>query len=182
MNPKRDSLGRPYYTEAIHPRKKNGRVLKNGNHVNLRLVHYGASHYYPKEFNPISDVPFRNKPRGGLWSSPVGSSFGWREWCEAEQYGDLKKSFDFDFVGSVLKIDSVADMESLPWIECNGSHFISFQALCAPGFSYDAIHLTERGQQETRFSFPKSLYGWDCECVLVLNPKSISFKKIMRKK
>ena len=28
MTPKRDSLGRPYYTEAIHPRKKNGRVLK----------------------------------------------------------------------------------------------------------------------------------------------------------
>ena len=28
MTPKRDSLGRPYYTEAIHPRKKGGRVLK----------------------------------------------------------------------------------------------------------------------------------------------------------
>ena len=28
MTPKRDSLGRPYYTEDIHPRKKNGRVFR----------------------------------------------------------------------------------------------------------------------------------------------------------
>ena len=27
--PKRDSLGRPYYTEAIHPRKKGGRVVQH---------------------------------------------------------------------------------------------------------------------------------------------------------
>ena len=37
---------------------------------------------------------------------------------------------------------------------------------------YDAIFLTEKGQHETRFSEP-SLYGWDCECVLVMNPSGV---------
>lgn len=31
---------------------------------------------------------------------------------------------------------------------------------------YDAIHLTDEGQWATRLTYPMSLYGWDCECVL----------------
>lgn len=34
---------------------------------------------------------------------------------------------------------------------------------------YDGIHLTELGQIATRFTIP-SLYGWDVECTLWLNP------------
>lgn len=140
----------------------------------LRLIHYGSSRYDPDKFLPISDEPFRNKPRGGLWTSPVGSGYSWHDWCKAESFGDLSKSFEVEFNGKVLQIDSIADMKSLPWIECQGIHFVTFQALCAGGFYYDAIHLTERGQAETRFAHPRSLYGWDCETVLVMNPGSIT--------
>jgi len=141
--------------------------------VRLRLLHYGASQYDPNKFAPISDVPFRNKPKGGLWTSPVDSEYGWRDWCEAESWGDLTKSFEVEFTGAVYVIDSMQDMNELPWIECDGHSFISFQALCAMGFTYDAIHLTEKGQSDTRFTYPRSLYGWDCETVLVMNPDSI---------
>ena len=143
--------------------------------VRMRLVHYGADKYRDDMIEPISDVPFRNKPQGGLWTSPVGSEYGWKNWCEAEDYGDLSNSFELEFEGTVLKIDSVEDMEQLPWIEVDGVWFVSFQALCPSpiGFYYDAIHLTVKGQRDTRFTHPKSLYGWDCETVLILNPATV---------
>ena len=141
--------------------------------VRLRLRHYGSTHYRPDLFSPISDVPFRNKPQGGLWTSPVDSEYGWKQWNEDEDFRDCKEYFDIDFEGTVLKIDSAEDMGLLPWIESDGMHFVSFQALCAIGFSYDAIHLTVKGQEETRHTYPRSLCGWDCETLLVMSPEAI---------
>ena len=139
----------------------------------MRLIHYGATQYDPKKFLPISDLPLHNKPKGGLWTSPVDSKYGWWNWCEDESFGDTTKSFEVDFKGTFFVIDSVDDMNKLPWIELKGFSFVSFQALCANCFTYDAIHLTEKGQNETRLTYPRSLYGWDCETVLVMNPDSI---------
>ena len=139
----------------------------------MNLVHYGSAKYRPESFREISDVPFSKKPSGGLWCSPVESEWGWKDWCESESYGDLDESFCVEFSGDLLVIDCVLDMNKLPWIENSGIHFIAFQPLCVGGFAFDAIHLTVCGERETRFSRPRSLYGWACECVLILNPDSI---------
>lgn len=141
----------------------------------MKLRHYGATHYNPSLFKPISDVPFFSKPRGGLWTSPVGAEYGWRHWCEDEGFGNLNDYFDLEFNGTILKIESVADLDLLPWVEQSGVCFVSFQALCSPEFVYGAIHLTTEGQEKTRFTYPRSLYGWDCETVLVMNPRTITF-------
>ena len=146
----------------------------NENFAILHLIHYGANQYDPKKFLPISDVPFCNKPKGGLWTSPVDSKYGWRNWCEDESFGDTTKSFEVGFKGTVFVIDSIRDMNKLPWIEWEGVYFVSFQALCAIGFMYDAVHLTEKGQHETRLTYPRSLSGWDCESVFVMNPDTVS--------
>jgi len=139
--------------------------------VRLRLRHYGNTHYKPDLFKPICDVPFRNKPQGGLWTSPVDSEYGWEDWSKDNDYGDLTNHFDLYFEGTVFEIDSVEDMNNLPWIEDESMHFVSFEPLVFMG--YDAIHLTDKGQADTRFTHPKSLYGWDCETVLVMNPNAI---------
>ena len=65
----------------------------------------------------------------------------------------------------------------------NGSSFkfligIDFEKMLSDGI--DAIYLTEKGEQETRFESP-GLYGWDCECVLVMNPDCITTKKGAKK-
>jgi hypothetical protein len=117
----------------------------------MKLIHFGSPFYKSELFQPISDVPFFNKPKGGLWTSPASSKYGWREWCKEESYGDISEYFNVRFNGTVFKIDSVADMEKLPWIECNEIHFVSFQALCALNFTYDAIHLTVKGQEVTGY-------------------------------
>lgn len=153
--------------EAQRNERPNERIVR------LRLLHYGASQYDPNKFAPISDVPFRNKPKGGLWTSPVASKYGWIDWWEENEFGELGSFFEIEFTGTVFVIDSVNDMNKLPWIDLDGHSFISFQAMCAIGFTYDAIHLTEKGQMDTRFTHPRSLYGWDCETVLVMNPDSI---------
>ena len=139
----------------------------------LQLIHYGAPAYNPALFMPISDEPYFVKPKGGLWASPVDSSWGWADWCEEENFGSLDESFNLDFVGNLLVIDNYDDLDALPWIEGMYRAFPSFQCLCVGGFYYDAIHLTVRGERETRYSRPRSLYGWDCESVLILNPNSI---------
>jgi len=139
----------------------------------MQLIHYGSDIYDPNLFEEISDEPFRNKAKGGLWTSPVDANYGWKEWCEAEDFRTIDKSFKVEFSGELLVINALSDLDELPWIESSGIHFITFQAICAGGFAYDAIYLTEKGEAETRYSSPLSLYGWDCECVFILNPKSV---------
>lgn len=138
----------------------------------LQLRHYGAAQYDPAKFAPVSDVRMR-KPRGGLWTSPVDSGYGWQQWATENEFGDLSRHFDLTFTGNVLVIDAVEDLEKLVWLELtDGVDYPVFQPLASMGV--DAMHLTVRGQEETRFSMPHNLYGWDCETVFVLNPASLT--------
>ncbi len=140
----------------------------------MKLIHYGASKYNPELFKPIADRDFFIKPTGGLWCSLIDSKWGWKDWCEAEGFRTMEEYFYVEFIGALLVIDSVADLDQLPWTDNYICPTISFEAMCRNGFTFDAIHLTKRGEQETRFTRPWSLYGWDCECVLVMNPASIT--------
>ena len=126
------------------------------------LVTYGLGNVLRPEL--IKTIGNRNfvKPKGGLWASPVASAYGWKEWCEAEQFGDLSTHFEFRFTGKTLTIDSEFDLLAVPW----QGYGPDFEAMAASGI--DAVYLTEAGQDATRFSDP-GLYGWDCECVLVMN-------------
>lgn len=135
----------------------------------MRLISYGNGTYCRDLFDPISDREW-TKPSGGLWASPVASEWGWKEWAESESFGDLSNFFELEFRGNVFEVDSEADMMELPWID-SFARAISFQAIEACG--YDAVHLTEKGERNTRWTSPKSLYGWDCETVLIMNPDSI---------
>ena len=140
----------------------------------MRLVHYGSEKFDPQKFKPIKDVPSRSKPSGGLWASPVHCNYGWKEWRDDEGFEDNSKSFYFDFVGRIFTIDGMKDALKLPWKKDRyGLFFIELTQWLKNGYKYDAIHLTQKGELETRLAYPISLYGWDCECVLILNPKAI---------
>lgn len=120
------------------------------------------------------------KPFGGLWTSTYNEENGsdWVRWCmendmpvtkvatilrvdrdakvfEIDSYNDLKRCFaEYKMDGKnlggyyeFLKISPRLDFEKM-------------------SLDYDGIHLTERGQAETRFSMPENLYGWDCESTI----------------
>lgn len=147
----------------------------------MRLITYG------KTWDRAKLRPVRNsliclrKPTGGLWASPVGAKYGWKYWCEENEFETkaLEMWFEFTFVGRIYRINSVRDMNDLPWVphpDAPDFEFIDFEFLMKDG--YDAIHLTDHGETVTKWSIGPSLghslYGWDCESVLVMNPDSVT--------
>lgn len=131
--------------------------------------------------SPVKNVPYWNKPEGGLWTSPTESDYTWRRWCIDERYSleSLKWNFMLDVnVSNILMIDSVEDLyhkvvEKGFMLQLNRDLLVftlDFEALSA---KYDGIWLTTKGEHETRFSEPYSLYGWDCESVLLFNENPI---------
>ncbi len=143
--------------------------------ADLVLVHYGSSEYRRELFMEVKNESWV-KPKGGLWTSPIKSNWGWKDWCLAENFRicDESNSFRLRFKdkSKILVIDSLEDLEDLPKFKTVYSKRFSKEY---PDFEVltkecDAIWLTERGQRETHLSHPLSLYGWDCESVLILNP------------
>lgn len=128
------------------------------------------------------------KPRsGGLWASPVESSWSWKDWCEAENFYDKPFSeveyFDFSLSehANVYEINSVYDLKRFKYGRVEGldlehgiktfpRYIIDFEKASE---EYDAIFLTTIGESTTRYSDPYSLYGWDCESILILNKEII---------
>ncbi len=140
----------------------------------LTVIHYGAKEYIPGNVTAIVNDR-ENKPFGGLWTSPVDSNCGWKNWCdgdfrdyEADDHFKLK----FKPGTKILLIDSMDDLNQLPLLQQQIGYSSSYwvfadyellATLC------DAIWLTEKGQSATRFNFPVSLSRWDCESVLIIN-------------
>lgn len=144
----------------------------NTRKIKLELITYGLNEFDIDKFNYTQGNSLRNKPkRGGLWASPINSNYGWSDWCEGEDFGDLTNNFKFDYVGNIIKIDNELDLSLLPWIKLDRSVVVDFNVLS--NSNVDAIWLTENGQFETRMTTP-GLYGWDCESVLIINPTGIN--------
>ncbi len=122
--------------------------------------------------------------------SPVKSRYGWKEWILENEFEieRFDKSFTFQYTGNILKIDSFKDLSKLNWqrkLEQDASFYdflstgIDFEKMLSDGV--DAIWLTEKGEKETRFTQP-TLYGWDCESILIMNPEPIEEIKTFIKK
>lgn len=138
-------------------------------------IHYGTSHYDPSRFKPISNERVLNKPAGGLWASPKVCEYGWYDWCHDEMFwlDKFDKYFLFKLTEDSKKIiiDSNAALNK---VYDMGYYFIDpvvrdrrldFEKLYADG--YDAVEMVLNN--ETYWS----LYGWDCDSVVILNPNCI---------
>jgi len=148
--------------------------------MRLHLVNYGCGdHFDPAKFEPVKNRHFV-KPAGGLWASPVNSRNGWREWAtENMSEPNLATSFRFYANGNILVINDEIDAAGMPWKEHRVSdrlviEYPDFETLAS---IYDAVWLTDRGEAATRWATSKSLYGWDCESVLIMNPRCVEITK-----
>ena len=152
-----------------------------------RQLHVGSMHFNPEKVKPIQNRKSFSKPRGGFWTSTYNPDIGsaWIQWCCSEEfevpknhmwsgvlltpdpkvriytidcYEDFQKLLDqYGYISNILK-------------EFSKELYLDFESMVQ---DYDALHLTEKGQQETHLSYPHNLYGWDCESTLWLNPKFI---------
>lgn len=135
------------------------------------LIHYGATEFDLSKVKPLENGNWIKPKQGGIWFSPADTEFGWKDWCESEQFRecDPENSFKVKLKNStrLLVINTLQDLKNAPLHQKNGQFILDFEQIA---LNHDAIWLTQEGQWATRHSRPVSLYGWDCESVLVLNP------------
>lgn len=152
----------------------------------MEYIHYGSSKFDPKRWKDVrgSEGGFFNKPDGGLWASPVDSEYGWLAWCSCEKFdlNRLKKSFRFTIAPTArileLTPDNVWDLpgdevlrKRFGWMPYNVGTFsrvigIDFAKLSE---DYDVL-VCSITKYPALYRF---LYGWDCDCILVLNKEVI---------
>ena len=152
---------------------------------NVIYIHYGS-----KVFNPEKGFPIENeswlwtKPKGhtGLWASRENASFGWKDWCESEDFRECSEEDSFKFKlkegANVVYLHTEKDILKLPLIgphEMGGgifnSKYIDFEKCVEIGI--DVIELAWYGDEwksVRKDNLHYALYGWDCDCILILNP------------
>lgn len=134
-----------------------------------------------------------NKPEGErlLWTSPEaedGGWGGWFEWCKAEEF---KRGYEDKRVwrlrlaagAKMYKIDCMSDLQQLialyrfePRLEPQMAGIYLSLDWRDAARDFEGVWLTDEGQWATRMTGPDmpSLYGWDCETVLMFNPRNLS--------
>lgn len=135
-------------------------------------IHYGHKHFDRDLFEPIKNKTFV-KPFGGLWASNVNARYGWKDWCEVEEFCECDKENSFSFTLSddarILQINSTKDIKNLPSHQGDFSYpwvILDFKEISK---TYDVIEANISNSSELYFA----LYGWDCDCILVMNPDVI---------
>mgnify|MGYP000358472570 CR=1 FL=1 len=81
-----------YYT-AIEMVKDYGEYLVE----EIIYVHYGSTVFDSSKGFPIRNDANWSKPHGGLWASRQNSTFGWKTWCEQEEFRDCDEHNSFKF-------------------------------------------------------------------------------------
>lgn len=144
-------------------------------------IHYGSKYFDISRFDTPKNLPFKNKPSGGFWASPVDAEYGWKQWNEDEHFAECDEDNSFKFrlrnCAKVLYIFTKEDVEKLPvQITSNDCYIVpDFEEIMR---EYDAIEVNvseERfGSRRFTVDYHDSvyylLYGWDCDSILVLNP------------
>jgi len=134
-----------------------------------KYIHYGHKYFDKSLFCSIKNRDFFVKPDGGLWASDVNAIYGWKDWCESEEFRKCKKDNSFTFKISndakILQIKSSEQLKELPKVG-NGINtwvLIDFEALAK---KYDAVEVYISYDHQLYFD----LYGWDCDSILIMNP------------
>ena len=142
-------------------------------------IHYGSTELHA--ISPVRNEKCFTKPMGGLWASPVDAKFGWAEWCKRENFRNTDKRNSFRFKvkddSKIIHIYSVKDLEDLPKQET----YLSMN--CCLDFEkiqkeYDGIelHLSDEvfvGDQDFCSGLYFTLYGWDCDSILIFHDQAI---------
>ena len=135
-----------------------------------------------------NDMYYINKPRGGLWGSPTNSDFGWKDWCESEDF--VRNGFDIYTIwklkpnANILVIDSPDDLRKIldhyGFTDDNGymqkKYFIDYLKIVKDG--YDGVFLTDKGNRGCHSYVDykdgySDLNTWDCESIVVWNPSVV---------
>ena len=137
-------------------------------------IHYGDNEFRTPD--PIENEQVLVKPKGGLWASRKGDDYGWKNWCESNDFRTsdyFDKYFEFVLNGDaqVLEITEVEQLDFLPQITEYDKYstviggvkryYLDFEKLAR---EWDAIEIFNIHR------FGWALGGWDVNCILIMNP------------
>lgn len=147
--------------------RQKGQEMEGNNTI---YIHYGHSSYNKSEFTPIRNVIDFTKPRGGLWASPIDAPYGWRQWCEQEEFRKCKERESFKFTLSptakILHIRSIEDCEFIPTLKSSNRlrwFCPNYEKLMKGGFDGVEVHISDD------YNLYYKLYGWDCDSIVIMN-------------
>ena len=139
----------------------------------MKYIHYGSDKFDINKFEIIENRAFFPKPTGGLWASRIDAIYSWKDWCIKENFctDSLNEYFIFSLQESakVLTIDNTEKLKNLPKTDdIVGGMYITldFEKLSK---EYDAIEVLISEDPDLYFS----LYGWDCDSIVIMNPNII---------
>lgn len=150
------------------------------------FVHYDDMPFDRNSILPIQNTPFTGftKPYGGFWASREDASFGWKEWCQREEFDGFSDNHVFRFTlkdtANVVTLSTMEQFEALPKradSELKSKYIptpIDFEECLRQGI--DAIELCWYGEEYKGVrngNLYFALHGWDCDCILILNPDVI---------
>lgn len=143
--------------------------------MSKKYIHYGSPEFCPEVFTPIRNCRAFTKPDGGLWASPINAKYSWKQWCKENGFRECRteNSFEFELTpdAKVLYICSDSVLEDLPQIEdefaLSDWYLLDFEKLLEQG--YDAVEINITADPQLYWS----LYGWDCDSILIMNPEVI---------
>lgn len=136
-------------------------------------IHYGTDTFRTPDRirNEIGWV----KPKGGLWASRKNDENGWKNWCQQEEFRLDSFDYAFEFMlkeqSKILELTDPDQLDILPKTNTPDRPYNKEDrySMCCLDFEklskeYDAIEL----KNSWKFHWP--LYGWDCNCILIMNP------------
>lgn len=147
-------------------------------------IHYGDSDFRPEMMRGKKhNNPYRNKPDNALWASRKDAEWGWKDWCESEDFRLERFKTWFEFTlkpeAKIFYIDSIEKERSLPVQEYDDPDsreiYLLIDHLIGQR-NYDFDKLVEMGYDAVEVDISKcpalysEMYTWDCDSIAILNP------------
>ena len=152
---------------------------------NTVYITYGKGDHFIKEKIPkLEELKIEhsciNKIEKAFWGSPVNANYGWKQWCEDNEFriDRLEQSFRWTLKpeAKILYVKDLEDLQKVPFIKDNESVlslYIDFESIIK---NYDAMEIcmdkyyfghTFISEEELAFN------TWDCDSIMVFNREMI---------
>ena len=148
----------------------------------VEYIHYGHTEFSKELFQSIKNREMFTKPTGGFWASRLNSLYGWKDWCKNNDFGECVEDNSFRFFitesANILTINKADDLKELPKVKqpvpiigTLRDNYLDFEKLLSQGI--DGIEVNISSDRNLYMT----LYGWDCDSILIMNPNIICVKE-----
>lgn len=155
--------------------------------MDKRYIHYNSDTFDKERLKRAltHDKKYRRRDKPfGLWASPVNAKYGWKEWCEDEEWrlDRLDESFEFSLLPeaeilTINKLEDAADfiLELRMHRTVNHAGMYSTEYCLDLPMIYDRYDAMEVNMSNDFMSFHDNevFYSWDVDSIVIWNPDII---------